>query len=302
MSGRRWFRTATVAALVLSTVAFGTAWPAHATPAQAAAQKTTAAPAAATPADRISEGQPVVMTKATIEEIRAIAAKGNGKLFTLSAGAGVSSTITCVLTISPPVGGGSPGASVQVDAALQCSDWMDLVSLYVELWRDLGQVANSGAALPFIPGLYISAREATCTSGIYWGVATGFVRRSGYVPPSAFLHVHSLPLPVGCGSTPPPPPPPPAGTVTVINPGNQVTFVRDPAALQMTATGGTGSYTWSASGLPPGLNINPSTGLITGTVNSIGTADVTVTAVAGIGSVGHTRFTWTVRREPCPTC
>ena len=35
--------------------------------------------------------------------------------------------------------------------------------------------------------------------------------------------------------------------------------------LQMQATGGSGSYTWSATGLPPGLTIDPTTGLITGT-------------------------------------
>ncbi len=276
--------------------------PAQAAAAGAAGKEATAAPASATPAGVISNGQPVAVTKATIEEIQAIAAKGNGKLLTLSTGAGVAYTITCVLTISPPLGGGSPGASVQVDSALQCTDWMDFVSLYVELWRDLGQAANSGAAAPFIPGLYVSARETTCRYGIYWGVATAFVRRSGFVPPSAFLHVHSVPLPVGCGSAPPPPPPPPAGAVTVTNPGNVGMYKYDNAALQMRATGGSGSYTWSATGLPPGLSIDSATGLITGVSTRIGTYEVTVTAVSGIGSVGHTRFTWSVAPEPCPRC
>ncbi len=279
-------------------------------PAQAAAAEAAGAAGAgmkeatATPADMIGKGRPVAVTKATIEEIRAIAAKGDGKLLTFStgAGAGVAYTITCVLTISPPFGGGSPGASVQVDSALQCTDWMDFVSLYVELWRDLGQAANSGAAVPVIPALYVSAREGTCKYGIYWGVATAFVRRSGFTPPSAFLHVHSVPLPVGCGSAPPPPPPPPAGAVTVNNPGNLTTYILNAAWLQMTATGGSGSYAWSATGLPSGLNIGPSTGLITGTTNAFGTYDVTVTAVSGVGSVGHTRFTWRVIREACPTC
>jgi hypothetical protein len=34
---------------------------------------------------------------------------------------------------------------------------------------------------------------------------------------------------------------------------------------QMTATGGVAPYTWTATGLPSGLTINPSTGLISGT-------------------------------------
>jgi Tfp pilus tip-associated adhesin PilY1 len=49
------------------------------------------------------------------------------------------------------------------------------------------------------------------------------------------------------------------------------------AGYQCTATGGTGSYTWSASGLPTGLTINPSTGYISGTANQTGTYSPTIT-------------------------
>ena len=76
----------------------------------------------------------------------------------------------------------------------------------------------------------------------------------------------------------------------------------DTAALQMRATGGSGSYAWSANGLPPGLTIIESTGQITGTIRTTGTYSVTVTAVAGVGLEGITTFTWTVTREPCPHC
>jgi hypothetical protein len=43
------------------------------------------------------------------------------------------------------------------------------------------------------------------------------------------------------------------------------------------ATGGTTPYTWSATGLPAGLNINTSTGAITGTPTAAGTSTVAVT-------------------------
>jgi hypothetical protein len=33
-------------------------------------------------------------------------------------------------------------------------------------------------------------------------------------------------------------------------------------SFQMTAIGGNGAYTWSANGLPDGITINPSTGVI----------------------------------------
>jgi hypothetical protein len=46
---------------------------------------------------------------------------------------------------------------------------------------------------------------------------------------------------------------------------------------QVSAMGGTGAYSWSASGLPNGLGINPATGLISGTPGTAGTATVTVT-------------------------
>lgn len=45
------------------------------------------------------------------------------------------------------------------------------------------------------------------------------------------------------------------------------------------ATGGTTPYTYSASGLPSGLSINSSTGAISGTTSSVGTATVAVTVM-----------------------
>ncbi|MER7283643.1 Ig domain-containing protein [Dactylosporangium sp. NPDC000244] len=53
--------------------------------------------------------------------------------------------------------------------------------------------------------------------------------------------------------------------------------------------------------MPPGLAIDPSTGLISGTVSTIGSYTVTVTAVGG--GQGSTTFSWSVRKEaPCPRC
>jgi serine protease len=78
--------------------------------------------------------------------------------------------------------------------------------------------------------------------------------------------------------------------------------VFDPDQLQMTVTGGTTPYTWSATGLPPGLSINSSTGLISGTVTRIGTSTVTITAVDAASRSASTQFSWSVRHEPCPTC
>ncbi|MER6298754.1 putative Ig domain-containing protein [Kitasatospora sp. NPDC001539] len=84
-------------------------------------------------------------------------------------------------------------------------------------------------------------------------------------------------------------------TVTVTNPGNQTGTVGTAASLQIhasdSATGQT--LTYSATGLPAGLSINSSTGLISGTPTAAGTSSVTVTATDTTGAAGNTTFTWT---------
>ncbi len=47
-----------------------------------------------------------------------------------------------------------------------------------------------------------------------------------------------------------------------------------PYSFTMTPNGGTAPYTWTATGLPPGLTLNSSTGVISGTAASLGTSTV----------------------------
>ncbi|MER5638536.1 M4 family metallopeptidase [Kitasatospora sp. NPDC002227] len=81
---------------------------------------------------------------------------------------------------------------------------------------------------------------------------------------------------------------------TVTNPGNQTTQVNTAVNLAIKASGGTGALTYSATGLPAGLSINSSTGVISGTVTTAGTSNVTVTAKDTANKTGSTSFTWTV--------
>ncbi len=90
-------------------------------------------------------------------------------------------------------------------------------------------------------------------------------------------------------------------SVSVANPGNQSTALNGSANLQLSASGGTAPYTWSATGLPTGLSIGSSNGLVTGTATTAGTYNVTVTATAAAGGAGSTSFTWTVGTATCAT-
>ncbi|CUR54940.1 Zinc metalloprotease [metagenome] len=85
-------------------------------------------------------------------------------------------------------------------------------------------------------------------------------------------------------------------TVTVTNPGAQSGATGTATSLQITATDSAAgeTLTYSATGLPAGLSINSSTGLISGTPNAATTASVTVTATDSTGAAGSTTFTWTI--------
>jgi len=86
-------------------------------------------------------------------------------------------------------------------------------------------------------------------------------------------------------------------TVTVTNPGTQTGTVGTAVSLQIHATDSASgqTLTYSATGLPAGLSINSSTGLITGTPTTSGSSSVTVTAKDTTGATGSASFTWTIR-------
>ncbi|MFD4246155.1 M4 family metallopeptidase [Streptomyces sp. NPDC058525] len=76
---------------------------------------------------------------------------------------------------------------------------------------------------------------------------------------------------------------------------NQNTQINTAVSLQVQATStNPGALSYAATGLPAGLSINSSTGLISGTATTAGTSNVTVTVTDSQNQTGTASFTWTV--------
>jgi hypothetical protein len=88
----------------------------------------------------------------------------------------------------------------------------------------------------------------------------------------------------------------PDGAPWVTSPANQSNLEKATISLQVAASDPDGDVlTYSATGLPPTLTINPVTGLISGTLSSTSAGTYTVTVTASDGSLSNSKtFTWTV--------
>ena len=115
-----------------------------------------------------------------------------------------------------------------------------------------------------------------CTAAAGWDGPTGLGTPNGT---AAFT--------AGGGTT--------GNTVTVTNPGTKTGTVGTAASLQITASDSASgqTLTYSATGLPTGLTINSSTGLISGTPTAAGTFTVTAKATDTTAASGTAVFTWT---------
>ncbi|MEU1817595.1 M4 family metallopeptidase [Streptomyces roseifaciens] len=87
----------------------------------------------------------------------------------------------------------------------------------------------------------------------------------------------------------------PGTGVSITAPGDQTSIVNTAVSLQIKATSSnSGALSYSATGLPAGLSISASTGLISGTPTATGTSNVTVTVKDSAGKSSSASFKWTV--------
>jgi len=125
--------------------------------------------------------------------------------------------------------------------------------------------------------------DGSCGSSLLCTAKTGYDGPTGWGTPNGLTAFQTN------GSTG-------GNTVTVTNPGNQTGTVGTAVSLQIHATDSASgqTLTYSATGLPAGLSINSSTGLISGTPTTAATSNVTVTAKDTTNASGSTSFTWTI--------
>ncbi|MDG4826999.1 S8 family serine peptidase [Asanoa sp. WMMD1127] len=140
---------------------------------------------------------------------------------------------------------------------------------------------TAGAAAVWL-GLNPNATPAQVRDALVTNATSGKVTSPGSGSPNRLLYTGFM-----NGGTNP-------NNPAVTNPGNQTTVVGQQVNLQLRASGGTTPYTWSASGLPAGLSVNASTGVISGSPTAAGTSTVTVTVRDSASRTGTATFTWTV--------
>lgn len=193
-------------------------------------------------------------------------------------------------------------------------------------WGALVALANSSSActgktVGFAnPALYQAARtdyatyfnDVTTGNNTFGGI-TGYNAGAGYDMATGLGSPKGGPIAaVLCGSTwtPPAPSPPPASTstpavtptVTLTHPTSQTARVGEAVHLQLRASDSAGqALTWRASGLPSGLAIASSTGLVSGTPKRARKSTSTITVTDASGVSAHGTIAWTVAGRPTIT-
>jgi subtilisin family serine protease len=218
---------------------------------------------------------------------------------TYSLASGNSNSDACNFTPARVAEAITVNASTSGDARASFSNWgtctdifapgQDITAAWITNDSATNTISGTSMAAPHVAGgaALILGANPSATPAQVWNsmnaaASLNRISNPGTGSPNKLLRV-------GAGDPPPP------GAPTVANPGTRTGTVGVATSLQMTATGGITPYTWSATGLPPGLSINPSSGLISGTPTTAGTYSVTVRATNASGGLsGTASFQWII--------
>ncbi|BCJ42480.1 hypothetical protein GCM10010168_07780 [Actinoplanes ianthinogenes] len=179
-----------------------------------------------------------------------------------------SSTVTFALTVKGPVVVTSPGAQNSVTGAA--------VDLTLAATGGSGVYTWSALGLP--DGLSISAAgvvSGTLTAPATWTVTLTATDNGGRSDKVTFDWNVSAPI-------------------VVTGPRTQTGIEKQAASATFAATGGGGTYTWSATGLPGGLTIDAASGAISGTVTGSGVYQPVIRATDAAGRTGTLPVRWDV--------
>ncbi|MEU6173712.1 protease pro-enzyme activation domain-containing protein [Streptantibioticus parmotrematis] len=145
--------------------------------------------------------------------------------------------------------------------------------------------APSGVSVSFSPSSVApgSTAKATITTAGSTTPGTYGITITGTAGSATHTAVYSLTVAAKGGTQP-----------TLANPGAQYSYQNKAISLALKAAGGTAPYRWSASGLPSGLAINSSTGVISGMPTKWGNLSPSVTVTDATGKSATVSFNWTV--------
>jgi alpha-tubulin suppressor-like RCC1 family protein len=187
-----------------------------------------------------------------------------------AAGTGSEKASAAPLAVSLP-GANAPAIGLAAGSAhsLAITASGELYSFGSNLDGQLGRAASSGTANANPTPVRVALPAGTTIDTVARGATADFT-----VAQAADLAVLSSSLPFG--------------------------QVGVPYATYAAAAGGAGGYTWSASGLPPGLSIDPASGQISGTPSAPGTSAVVlgVTDVFGVSATSATILLTTAAAPP----
>jgi kumamolisin len=200
------------------------------------------------------------------------------------------------LTVSTPNGQPfAPGATVRVDATVWAnvnfgSDWLDLYyapNAYSPAWTLMGTLKARAA------GSQVLSMQYTLPAGSLQAVRAVF--RNGGRPSACTTGIYDdhddLAFAVGSTTSAPP-------TPVINSPANATGTVGSAFSYAITATNNPTNF--NATGLPAGLNINTSTGVISGPPQSAGTSSITLSAT-NAGGTGTETLVLTINPGATPS-